>query len=79
MNPTFELSAMPLPPADPAARPLSGPTDLRDPGGRAFVATWLAHVQAGRIGGNPPFDNALRDQVLANERVICGRQRSGLD
>ncbi|WP_158094341.1 hypothetical protein [Erythrobacter donghaensis] len=26
----------------PNERPLAGPTDLRDPGGRAFVGAWLA-------------------------------------
>ena len=49
---TFELSATPLPPADPNAKLPVAPTDLRDPGGRGFVAQWLGHVEAGRVGGS---------------------------
>ena len=33
---------------------------------------WLSHVEAGRIGGNPPSDPALRARVLRNERVLLG-------
>jgi hypothetical protein len=73
---TFELSATPIAPADPCKKLPVGPTDLRDPGGKKFVAAWLAHVEAGRIGGNPPMSEAARDALLANERLICGRQRT---
>lgn len=111
---TFELSATPLPPADPNARLPVGPTDLRDPGGREFVAQWLGHVEAGRIGGHlcpptaarheesllptaalheasvpptaalheagrPPIVEAARAIVLANERLLFGRQRTVID
>lgn len=95
---TFELSATPIVPADPCKKLPVGPTDLRDPGGQGFVAEWLGHVAAGRIGGSPcgPTASLLEESVrptaslreaeamadearaivLANERVICGRQRS---
>lgn len=89
---TFELSATPLPPADPNARLPVGPTDMRDPGGRGFVAEWLGHVAAGRIGGSlcsptaslheagrPPVNEAARAIVLANERLMFGRQRTIID
>lgn len=49
---TFELSATPLAPADPSKKLPVGPTDLRDPGRKKFVAEWLAHVEAGRIGAS---------------------------
>jgi hypothetical protein len=38
---TFELSATPIAPADPGTKLPVGPTDLRDPGGKKFVAQWL--------------------------------------
>ena len=60
----------------PNERPLAGPTDVRDPGGRAFVGAWLGHVAAGRVGNPQPVNEAARATVLANERVLCGRQRS---
>jgi len=45
-----------------------------DPEGeRAFVAAWLGHVRAGRIGGNPPMSDETRETILANERVLRGR------
>ncbi|NCP15163.1 MAG: hypothetical protein GW858_13545 [Sphingomonadales bacterium] len=49
-----------------------GPTDLRDPGGRDFVAAWQAHVDAGRIGTRLDTPEAIRAVVLANERLLCG-------
>lgn len=60
-------------------RPKQDIFPLSDPEGRAFHARWLAHVEAGRIGGNPPMTEEARAAVLANERVIFGRQRSLLE
>jgi hypothetical protein len=55
-----------------AGRPnAEGPNSPR-PADHDAVAAWLAHVQAGRIGGNPPTDPAIRERVLANQRLICG-------
>ncbi|QDH34579.1 hypothetical protein [Porphyrobacter sp. YT40] len=66
-----------IPPAPPPGeRPRQDQWPLGEPGDRAFVAAWLAHVEAGRIGGNPPMSEESRAAVLANERVLCGRQRS---
>lgn len=76
---TFELYGPPLPPADPGERLPVGPTDQRDPGGWRFVAGWLAHVEAGRIGGNVPMSDETRAAILANEVVMFGRQRTVLD
>jgi len=97
---TFELSATPLPPGHPNARLPVAQTDMRDPGGQQFVAQWLGHVEAGRIGGSacspagsacgctshppqgagrPPVDEAARAIVLANERLLLGRQRTVID
>jgi hypothetical protein len=73
---TFELSATPLPPADSNAKLPVGPTDLRDPGGLRFVAEWLEHVAAGRLAGSAEPNAQARAIVLANERIICGRQRT---
>lgn len=42
---------------------------------RAAVAEWLAHVTAGRIGGNTPANEEARAIVLANERLIYGDGR----
>ena len=74
-----ELSALNPPPHEPGRKLPVGPTDLRDPGGRDFVASWQAHVDAGRIGTRPLVDEDVRAVVLANERLICGRQRTIID
>lgn len=82
-----ELWAIIPSPHEPGCRPPVGPTDLRDPGGRAFVASWQAHVDAGRIGKSPsrptaalleaaPVDEEARETILANERLMLGRQRT---
>lgn len=71
----FELAATPLPPADPTQKLPVGPTDLRDPGGHGFVASWAAHVEAGRIGNNPPMSDETRAAILANERMLYGDRR----
>lgn len=90
-----ELSALNPPPHEPGRKLPVGPTDLRDPGGRDFVASWQAHVDAGRIGSpcrpsgsaggcaSQPLREAgdglsdeTRATILANERLICGRQRT---
>ena len=44
-----------------------------DPGEREFVAAWLGHLAAGRVGGNPPMSDETRAAILANERVLRGR------
>lgn len=62
---------------DPTQRLPKGPTPLFDPGGRQFVAEWLAHVEAGRIGGNPPMSDERKAEILANERVLMGPRWRG--
>ncbi|WP_086739381.1 hypothetical protein [Erythrobacter colymbi] len=56
-----------------------GPSTMFDPGERAFITAWLGHVAAGRIGGNPAMSEESREAILANERVMFGRQRTVLD
>jgi hypothetical protein len=56
-----------------------GPTDYRDPDGRACVASWQAHVAAGRIGAGKGLSDETRETILANERLMFGRQRTILD
>ena len=73
---TYVLPDGPILPADPSQRPFKGPSDPRDLDGRKCVAAWLGHVEAGRIGNIPPMSDETRAVVLANERLICGRQRS---
>ena len=58
------------PPPHPNARPHTEPGPPRDPGDQAALAAWLAHVEAGRIAGNPPMSEAIREQILANERLM---------
>ncbi len=53
-------------------RPRSEAGAPRDAAAREFVADWLAHVAAGRIGNNPPMSEETRAAILANERVIRG-------
>jgi hypothetical protein len=63
-------------PASSHTRPnAEGPDTLRAADHTA-VAAWLGHVEAGRIGNTPPMSDEARAVVLANERLICGRQRS---
>ena len=62
-------------PYDPSRKLPVGPTDLRDPGGEAFIASWLAHVYAGRIGVKVETPEDIRAVTLANERLICGDGR----
>ena len=62
-------------PYDPSRKLPVGPTDLRDPGGEAFIANWLAHVEAGRIGVKLETPDEIRAVTLANERLICGDGR----
>jgi len=62
-------------PYDPSRKLPVGPTDLHDPGGAAFIATWLAHVEAGRIGVKVETPEDIRAVTLANERLICGDGR----
>ena len=63
-------------PPKPGERPRKGATDWRDPDHRAFIAAWLGHVDAGRIGGNAPVNEEARAIVLANEQLLLGRCRS---
>ena len=78
MNRINEASADPSPPYDPGQKLPAGPTPLLDPEGRAFVAEWQAHLDAGRIGGNLPISDEARAAMLANERVVMGpRWRGG--
>lgn len=56
----------------------SGPSLMFDPGERAFVAEWLGHLAAGRVGGNPPMSDARKAEIFANERLVMGpRWRGG--
>ena len=66
-------------PYDPSRKLFVGPTDLRDPGGRGFVARWQAHVDAGRIGKGEGLSDETRETILANERLMFGRQRTIID
>lgn len=73
-----DTSARPSPPYDPSQKLPAAPTPLLDPEGRQFVAEWQAHLEAGRIGGNPPMSDEARAAMLANERVVMGpRWRGG--
>ncbi|WP_285709111.1 hypothetical protein [Erythrobacter oryzae] len=54
-----------------------GPSVMFDPGERAFVAEWLGHLAAGRVGGNPPMSDARKAEILANERVLRGARWRG--
>lgn len=72
-----DASAHPPPPYDPTQKLPSAPTPLLDPEGRAFVADWQAHLDAGRIGGNPLMSDEARAAILANERVAMGPRRRG--
>jgi hypothetical protein len=67
------------PTADPRKRPNQEAAPPRDAGDAAFVREWLDHVAAGNIGGGTPVNAAARAIVLANERLICGRQRTIID
>lgn len=77
----YALAANPFALREPGQKLPVGPTDLRDPGGERFVAEWLAHVyrntaalrEAGLV------NEEARAIVLANERLMFGRQRTILD
>jgi hypothetical protein len=73
---TYRLTGINPQPYDPGRKLHVGPTDYRDPDGEAFVASWQAHVAAGRIGAGKGLSNEARETILANERLICGRQRT---
>lgn len=65
------------PPYDPTQRLPKGPSLMFDPGEQAFVAEWLGHLAAGRVGGNPPMSDARKAEILANERVVMGPRWRG--
>lgn len=75
---TYLASPNPPAPHQPGERPRGAPTDPRDPSGQAFVAEWLAHVAAGRVGNPPPVNEEARAIVRANERLICGDGTLGI-
>ncbi len=60
------------PPPHPNTRPRQDRVSPSDREARAFAQSWLAHVEAGRIGGNPPMTEETRAAILANERVLRG-------
>lgn len=77
-------------PYDPTQKLPKGPSLMFDPGERAFVAEWLGHLAAGRIGGslcgptasllearNPPMSDERKEEILANERVVMGPRWRG--
>lgn len=41
-------------------------------------ADWQRHVDARRIGNNPPTDPAIRERVLRNERILLGERVVGV-
>ncbi|WP_160771358.1 hypothetical protein [Alteraurantiacibacter buctensis] len=45
----------------------------------AFVASWLAHVEAGRIGNRTPMPPEELAVQRANEMAVLGRTPSFLD
>ena len=63
-------------PPQPGARPRKGPTDWSDPDGGRAAAEWLGHVAAGRIGMSNTLSHETRETILANERLMFGRQRT---
>ena len=62
-----------IPPRHPNHRPNQQTRPYDYEGDRAFVAEWLGHLAAGRVGGNPPMSDETRAAILANERVLRGR------
>jgi len=66
---------MALPPPPHPDRPRQDAVPLKDAEGRAFIASWLAHVDAGRIGVKVETPEDIRAVTLANERLICGDGR----
>ena len=64
-------------PYDPTQKLPSGPSLMFDPGERQFVAEWLGHLAAGRVGGNPPMSHERKEEILANERVVMGPRWRG--
>ena len=58
------------PPPHPNTRPRQAAAEPRDAGAREFLADWLAHVEAGRIGKNPAMSEETSAAILANERVL---------
>ncbi len=60
------------PPPHPNTRPRQDTAGPRQPGDRQFLADWLAHVEAGRIGNKPELSEETRAAILANERVLRG-------
>lgn len=65
-----ELSLTSPSPYDPARKWPVGPSDECDPGGAAFIAEWLGHVAAGRIGSPCRPTAALRAAGLATPDTI---------
>ncbi|AOL95169.1 hypothetical protein [Porphyrobacter sp. LM 6] len=63
----------------PNTRPLKAAAESRDPAGCAFVAGWLERVRDGRIETQGGMSDEAREAILANERVMFGRQRTILD
>jgi hypothetical protein len=63
---------MVLPPLPHPDRPRQAALPLNDPGGEVFIASWLGHVAAGRIGVKLETPEEIRAVTLANERLICG-------
>jgi len=72
-----QASFGPPPPYDNTRKLPGGPSVMFDPGERAFVAEWLGHLAAGRLGGNPPMSDARKAEILANERVVMGPRWRG--
>ncbi len=64
------IPSAPPPPADISRRPPTEPSCRPDADDMALARNWLAHVEAGRIGGNTPINEEARAIVLANERLM---------
>lgn len=70
------IPSAPPPPADMSRRPPTEPSYRPDADDQALAQGWLAHVEAGRIGGTTPVNEEARAIILANERLMRGDRPS---
>ncbi|BDI61500.1 hypothetical protein [Qipengyuania nanhaisediminis] len=66
------LSYDPTEPLSPGRPPAGWQPHWGDGDQHRHNASWLAHVEAGRIGGNPPCPPDVAARREANERVLRG-------
>lgn len=67
MHPAPYDPTRPLPPERPLNRYRSTDDHIAD---REHHAAWLAHLEAGRIGGNPPAPIGVAARRARNEEVL---------